>query len=95
MEEGIGELLRLVYRVIVAGFRIVQLVAWEWLFHGIGWHLGWLFYRVVSFGRFPSARSRDEYQASLSTVLLVELTGLTLLGILIAAFNLLISKSPA
>lgn len=80
MDEILGDLLRPVLRLFLGFLRLLQFLAWDLLVSYIGWSLGWTFYRIITFGAFPREGLGDLESCSWWKAILVELTGLALLG---------------
>lgn len=80
MDEFVDGLFRPLLRLILWVLRILQFLAWDLLFSYIGWSIGWFFYRGITFGRFPGEALSDLDNCNFGKSLLVELTGLTILG---------------
>jgi hypothetical protein len=90
MEEIAEHIFKPFIRLIVGILRVLLFLGWDLLFEYVGWSVGWAFYRLVSFGKFPSESWSELEQASLFTRLIVELTGIGLLGFLVFFLSQLI-----
>ncbi len=60
--------------------RALWWLAWELMVRTIGWSIGWLVWRVLTLGRFPDTGFRELDETSDWAGILVELTGLAVLG---------------
>lgn len=61
--------------------RALWWLAWDFCVETIGWSIGWLMLRLVTFGRFPDEPLSGVDQASTGVALFVQLVGLgTLAG---------------
>jgi hypothetical protein len=76
-------LLRALLRMVLGLLRALLFIGWDLLFEQVGWFVGWFFYRVISFGRFPEQQLSEQDRASTGTAILVEFTGLGLLALAI------------
>ncbi len=90
MEEIAEHLLKPLIRLVVGILRALLFIGWDLLVEYVGWSIGWAFYRLVSFGQFPKEKLSELDQVSWSFALFVELTGLSILGILIYLLSQLI-----
>lgn len=77
-------LLKGLIRVFVGLLRFLHFLGWHCLIDGIGWRIGWGFYRLITFGGWPKEGLSDHEAAGFGTLLVVDLTGLGLLAGLIA-----------
>ena len=68
--------------------RALLWLGWDLIVRTIGWSIGWVFFRTITFGRFPDTGIGDIEQTSFGYSLIIELTGLLLL----AAFVLFVSQ---
>jgi hypothetical protein len=90
MEEIAEHLLKPLIRLVVGILRALLFIGWDLLVEYVGWSIGWAFYRLVSFDKFPKEKLCELDQVSWSFALFVELTGLSILGILIYLLSQLI-----
>ena len=60
--------------------RALLWVGWDLLVRTIGWSIGWVFFRAITFGRFPDTGIGDLDQTSFVYSLIIEFTGLLLLA---------------
>jgi hypothetical protein len=88
MEEIAVEFIRPIIRLIIGVLRVLHYLGW-YLFEQVGWTIGWYFYRSISFGQFPAEALSELGQTSWFKALLVEMTGLGILGALIFLLNLI------
>jgi hypothetical protein len=63
--------------------RTLLWVGWDMLFQTVGWSIGWLVLRAVTFGHVPHFGFTELEQASWWYGLLVEFVGLATLGALV------------
>ena len=68
--------------------RALLWVGWDLLVRTIGWSIGWVFFRAITFGRFPGMGIGELDQTSFGFSLIIELVGLLLL----AGFVLLLTQ---
>jgi len=80
MDELAEGAFRPILKLLLMILRGLSFVAWELLVEYVGWSIGWAFYRVVTFGKFPSSGWRELENASTPLALFVEFTGLGLLA---------------
>ncbi|KRA74507.1 hypothetical protein ASD78_13670 [Lysobacter sp. Root667] len=75
------------FRPIARFALIVARALWwlsrELLVETVGWSIGWLIWRLLSFGRFPDTGFGDLEQTSGWAALLVEFTGLAAIALTI------------
>jgi hypothetical protein len=90
MEELVEVVGRSIVKFVIGFLRVLLFIGWELFFEFVGWSIGWAFYRVVSFGRFPKVSIGDLEKVSTGTALLVELTGLAVLAGLIYLLSQLV-----
>ncbi len=83
MEELAEVLIRPIAKLISGILRVLNFLAFELYIEWVGWTIGWFFYRSVSFGQFPSESLNELCQASFCKIVIVEFTGLAILGSLI------------
>lgn len=81
------DLLSLLKWPVVALLRALWWLSWELLVQTIGWSIGWVFLRALTFGRFPEERFRGLDDASWSKALFIEAVGLVLLALAIWALS--------
>ena len=81
LDDGIG---RALVRLVLVVLRFLAFLGWDCFIDGVGWRIGWVFYRGITFGRFPEEGFSDHEGAPFLTLIVVDLTGLGLLGLLIA-----------
>lgn len=55
-------------------------LGWDFMIRTVGWSIGWLIWRVVTLGRWPSASIGRLDDDTWRTQLVVELTGLVALA---------------
>jgi hypothetical protein len=70
-------------RFVISCLRFLLYLGWDWGVETIGWSVGWCFYRAISLGTFPKEKWEEQDNATLSTVLTVEFTGLGIIASLI------------
>jgi len=68
---------------LVAILRVLWWLGWDFMFCTVGWSIGWCFFRVITFGRFPAEALGELGEAPWIVAVLVELTGLALLALAI------------
>ncbi len=83
MEELVELVGRSIIKFFIGFLRVLLFIGWELFFEYVGWSVGWAFYRMLSLGRFPKVSLGDLEKASTGTALLVEFTGLGVIGLLI------------
>jgi len=74
------ELLEWIPRVVLVILRALYWLGWDFFFHVIGWYVGWLFLRALSFGHFPAAQIGEFDESPLWVQLMVALVGFAVLG---------------
>jgi len=79
MEEVASELLKPIARIFLAIVRGLIWLSWELMIQTIGWSIGWVICRAISFGYFPKERISEVDNAPLFVALVVELIGLAFL----------------
>lgn len=67
-------------RLVLSLLRGFWWLAWDFAVQTIGWTIGWLFWRVVTVGRFPREALGDIDEAPWFTRLIVDLTGLAVIA---------------
>lgn len=80
---GADDLLSFPKSALLFVLRALWWLAWDLLVEGIGWTIGWVFYRALTFGRFPDFGVNEQENASYPLRLSVELTGLAILAVAI------------
>lgn len=65
--------------------RTLWWLGWDFCVRTIGWSIGWVFFRIVTLGRFPSEGFRQVDEAPWFVGLLVEAFGLALLALSVYA----------
>lgn len=88
-------LLRALLRMVLGLLRVLLFIGWDLLFEQVGWFVGWLFYRGISFGRFPEQQLSEQDRASTGTAILVEFTGLGLLALAIYGLSQVLAAGGA
>lgn len=87
MEELADGLFRPILKLILGFLRVLQFLAWDLLFSYIGWSIGWCFYRIISFGKYPNEGIGDLDSCHWGKALFVEFTGLAILGVSIVLIS--------
>lgn len=76
-----GDLLDTPRHLLLAILRILWWLAWDFCFEIIGWSVGWLACRLLSFGKFPKEGISQINEANSSTAFLIEILGLAVIAI--------------
>ena len=79
MEEVAGDLLKPIARIFLAIVRALIWLSWELMIQIIGWSIGWVICRAISFGCFPKENISEVDGAPIMVALIVEMIGLALL----------------
>jgi hypothetical protein len=75
-----SDLLDLPKSFFVGILRGLWWLAWDFCVEIIGWSIGWLVLRLITFGQFPSEPLGGVDQASFGRALFVEVVGLVALA---------------
>ncbi|WP_221798447.1 hypothetical protein [Oceanobacter mangrovi] len=96
MEDLVGEgIFRFLLHVLVWTARILYFLAWELMIERIGWSIGWVICRLLSWGKYPEVGLGEYDHASGPTSVLVNLIGILVLASIIGAgYSLLGEPSP-
>ncbi len=62
-------------------FRIVFIIVIEVVHEYITWVVGWCFFRVLSFGKYPKQGVLNDDRASIVTSIIVSFTGVTIIAL--------------
>ena len=73
--------------LLLAVFRVLWWLAWDFWVETVGWTIGWCVLRGLTLGHFPGERLRDVDQASFGMALLTEAVGLCTLAAAIWALS--------
>ena len=90
MDELIGDIFRPILRFLYGFLRVLLYIGWDLLVAHVGWTIGWIFYRTMTFGLFPKEKLRELDRCSWGKALFIELTGLGIIGFLVYFVSLLI-----
>ena len=82
MDEVASELLKPIARVVLAIARGLLWLSWEFMIQTIGWGIGWIICRLVSFETFPKEKISEVDDASWPVAIIVEVVGLVFLACL-------------
>ena len=75
-----SDLLELPRSFFVGALRALWWLAWDFCVETVGWSIGWLVLRLVTFGQFPREPLGGVEQASTALSLFVEAVGLATLA---------------
>jgi hypothetical protein len=81
MHDLFFEFTDLTRSAVVAILRMLWWLGWDFAFCTIGWSIGWCFFRVLTFGRFPAEALGELDDAPWIVAVLVETSGLALLAL--------------
>ncbi len=87
MEEEASALLKPVARIILTVAKSLLWLSWELIIQTIGWSIGWVVCRLVSFGTFPKERVSGIDDALWFVALIVEIIGLVFLVCMVNWLN--------
>ncbi len=77
----------IIFRPVARGALVIARallwLGWDVFVETIGWSIGWLIWRTLTFGRFPETGLGDIDETPWWVALLVELTGLLALVLLV------------
>lgn len=79
MEEVASESLKPIARLFLAIVRGLIWLAWELMIQTIGWSIGWVICRVISFGYFPKEKVSELDSTPVTVAFVVEIIGLAFL----------------
>ena len=68
------------FRPLLWFARALWWLGYEFMVQTVGWSIGWVIWRLVTFGRFPETGIREQDETVLWASILVELTGLAALA---------------
>jgi hypothetical protein len=86
------ESLDFVLRPVLAIARVVLWLAWDLCLEIIGWSIGWVVCRTLTFGHWPKAKYSEMATLDSTEALVVELIGLGTLALLIAVLSGLLGE---
>lgn len=72
---------------LVKLLRALWWLGWDFCVRTVGWSIGWMFLRIVTFGRFPREEIKQLDNAPWLLGMLVEILGLALLAMGIFAVS--------
>ncbi len=79
MDEIVEGIFHLIFKVFVGFLKILRYFAFELMFEGLGWAIGWLVLRLITFGRYPKQRFFQSNDASILVSIGVEIVGMLVL----------------
>lgn len=79
-----GNFLDLPKGVLLFVLRALWWLGWDFLIEGIGWRIGWVFYRILTLGKFPTRGFNEVDEAPWVVAVFVDISGLIVVGGLIA-----------
>lgn len=77
------DLFTLPKNLVLALFRGLWWLGWDFCVQTIGWTLGWIVCRTLTLGRFPAQGITRLDEANLFHALVVEMIGLALIAVII------------
>ena len=81
MLEVVDTLLRPILSSVLAVARAVLWLGWDFGFQIVGWSIGWVVCRIITFGKFPHVGFGEVEEMDFWVALLVEIIGLLVLAL--------------
>ena len=81
MLEGFDAFVRPILSSVLAVARVLLWLGWDFGFQIVGWSIGWVVCRIITFGKFPHVGFGDVEQMEFWVALLVEIIGLLVLAL--------------
>lgn len=85
MDEIVEGIFHLILKLFIGFLKLLRYFAFELMFEGLGWAVGWLVLRLITLGRYPKQGFFHSNDASILVSIGIEIVGMLVLCVVFLA----------